>query len=468
MRSRPSPDPRREPDPPEAPNDPQIPNLRRIPDPRRVPVLGRVLILAAAAAALACAPRSSKQEGSYILENGLAVHLIPVQEASETALAVLYDLGGDHDPEGRSGLAHLIEHLYATAAAGDIPARTILEQVRRYPSGWNAQTGDRYTVFAAVFPPDSLRVELRDAALRMSDIQVTEEDLERERRRLHSEVANMYGGIPALACRNLARELAVPTPARGRRGGVPEQVNAITLEETRTRLWTYYGPGNARLVLAGSFRTGDVRRLVEQEFSGVPEVEPPPPLRERKAAGGGNTETALVHPIQQGMGPEACVAYPAPFPGDALYPAFLVHVARLWEKARESGRPGVRVQYAPLDDPRAAYFQTSVENTLDPEASAERIRRFVSETVAPAAAVEEIARARDLFGVLLGFASVQGGATGDDLYRIAFAAGRREQMGIDPSALDEAIRNVNEPDFREAAEKFFGPDRGSGVVVLTE
>ena len=79
----------------------------------------------------------------------------------------MYSIGNDHDPEGRSGLGHAIEHLYVTAAAGDEKARTAEELFRRYPAGANGQTGDRYTVLATVFNKNELDHELGDAAARM-------------------------------------------------------------------------------------------------------------------------------------------------------------------------------------------------------------------------------------------------------------------------------------------------------------
>src|SRR5882724_795225 len=91
------------------------------------------------------------KEEKFQLENGLTVLLRPIKGAKDTALVVLFSMGGDQDPQGRSGMAHLIEHLYVTAAAGNDKARTTDELIQRYPKGWNAQTGDRYTVIAAVF-----------------------------------------------------------------------------------------------------------------------------------------------------------------------------------------------------------------------------------------------------------------------------------------------------------------------------
>ena len=77
----------------------------------------------------------------------------------------LYGVGGDHDPQGRSGLAHLVEHVYVTAAAGETPSRTAEEYFQRYRAGCNAQTGDRYTVIATVFGKGELDGELRDPQL---------------------------------------------------------------------------------------------------------------------------------------------------------------------------------------------------------------------------------------------------------------------------------------------------------------
>src|SRR5215469_14193924 len=109
----------------------------------------------------------------YQLENGLTVILCPVTGAVETALVVMYSIGGDQDPNGMSGLAHLIEHTYVTAAAGTEKARTADEFANRYNGAWNAQTGDGYTLIAIVFPASTFKKELQDAAARMSDLRIT-------------------------------------------------------------------------------------------------------------------------------------------------------------------------------------------------------------------------------------------------------------------------------------------------------
>jgi zinc protease len=102
-----------------------------------------------------------------------------------------------------------------TAADGHAKPRTTEEFFGRYAEGANAQTGDRYTVFSAVFPKKDLETELKDAAARMGDLRITADVLARERPRLLIEVGHMFGAIPVLAAVNNARELVKPTP-RGR------------------------------------------------------------------------------------------------------------------------------------------------------------------------------------------------------------------------------------------------------------
>src|SRR5690349_685444 len=117
------------------------------------------LLLAASSAAAAPDPADPKQE-RFQLDNGLTVLVRPVQRSEQAAILVLYGIGGDHDPSGQCGLAHLIEHLYITAAAGTVEARTFQEFVKRYPKGWEAFTSDRFTILATVFPARDLDLEL--------------------------------------------------------------------------------------------------------------------------------------------------------------------------------------------------------------------------------------------------------------------------------------------------------------------
>src|SRR5262249_55129000 len=188
-----------------------------------------VALLVACPAGPAQGPANPPKVERFRLDNGLQVILRPVKGSKYVALVTLFALGEDHDPKGKSGLGHMLEHLYFTGPAGGEKARTIEDILARYPDRWNAQTGTDYTVLATVFPRADLRAELKDAAARMGDLRHGEDDLKRERPRVLDEVANMFGGIPAFAARNHARELVRPAPLGGRKGGAPSHVEGLTL-----------------------------------------------------------------------------------------------------------------------------------------------------------------------------------------------------------------------------------------------
>ena len=119
------------------------------------------------------------------------------------AVVVLYDVGELHDPPGKSGLGHLVEHIYVTAATPSTPQRTaqqFMENYRKEIAGLvisqcNAQTGDDYTVLAGVVPPNRLEEEIKQAAQRMSQLKIEQSDLDREVPRMMEEIHNMFEGI---------------------------------------------------------------------------------------------------------------------------------------------------------------------------------------------------------------------------------------------------------------------------------
>src|SRR5262249_41614055 len=184
---------------------------------------------------------------------------------------------------------HLVEHLYVTAAAGETKARTADEFMARYPAGWNAQTGDRYTVFATVFPKESLDAELQEAAARMAELQIMPLDLEREKPRVTGEVSNRFGGNPLLVVQNQARERTRPSPLAGRKAGLPEHVTALSVDDVQARWEQFYKPRNATLVVAGGIDPALARAAVTRHFAGIragtqaPDAAQPGQLRPGRA-----------------------------------------------------------------------------------------------------------------------------------------------------------------------------------------
>jgi zinc protease len=426
---------------------------------------------AGAGVARAPAPTPAAASGLFRLDNGLTVRVRPIRGASDVALLVLYKVGGDHDPLGRSGLAHLVEHLYVTAAAGANPARTAESFFQRYRAGCNAQTGDRYTVFATVFPKGDLEQELTEAAARMGDLRITAADLDREKPRLLDELANMFGRLPALGAVNVARELIRPTPRGGRKGGLPEHVSAITLDEVRAHWERYYRPKNAILVLAGAVDEAATRQAVTARFARLePGAELPQP-GEPGAPKAGAVRELSVRSLQPQAAPVACLAYAAPEPGSDLHAPFLVLVARFWAASAQpgagggagTGRPSV---YFPLlEDPAVLGASATAQPGETAARAIARLESFVGDTIAPPFRDDERASARQMFALFLGTAEIPDLALAQNPYGEGLSLARREQLGIDPLKLSRTIDALTERDVRRAADEIFTPARHAGAFL---
>ena len=406
----------------------------------------------------------------FTLDNGLTVMLRPMQGTEKVALVVLYAVGGLHDPKGQSGLAHLVEHCYVTASAGATPQRDMQGFMARYPDGWNAQTGDDYTVIAGVFKRETLDRELADAAGRMKHLRVLDSDLAREKPRIFVELRNMYAAMPHLAARNLAREKVCPSPHDGHKGGVADHINALQIAAVQQRLERYYKPKNATLVLAGAFDAAATRAAIEKHFGNIPSGDAisKPPDRPKPTLPA--TETIRVRPILPQAGAVVGLAYAAPKTDSDLYAPFLVLVARLRNRAQTLGAPPgqVPVHYAALDDPAAVSLCTPMKDGEKPDETVARLEAFVAEAAQGDVTTSDRMVTLQTFTFAFGLLSVPDQMLAQNIYGVAFAMGRRAQTGIDSAALKGAIETVTTDDLRRAAEAVFSEKVRAAAVVIPQ
>jgi zinc protease len=403
-------------------------------------------------------------------DNGLTVHLRPISGAKQTALVILYSVGSDHDPAGRSGLGHLVEHVYLTAAAGREKARTVEEFMRRYPDGANGQTGDRYTMFATLFPAQDLNDELRDAAARMSDLRITAADLERERPGLLEQIRNMFGGMPALAAQNHARELVRPTPGEGQHGGELAQIRSATVDEVQAHWARYYKPRNAIVALAGAFDPAGAAKAIKTHFAGLAAGEPAPNSHATGTPQFGAVRELKVKPMQPTDVTTIALAYPAPEPGSALYAPFLVLVSRLQAASSKLGGGPFPfpVYFTPLDDGAVVIVSSPAQKGENAAKAIARLEAFVAETIGPQLHHRELVATSQELAPILGATAIPDEVLGQNPYGVAFELGRWEQLGVDPVALGRSIEAVANPDLRRVATEVFAPSRHAGAFVVVE
>jgi zinc protease len=402
------------------------------------------------------------------LDNGLTVYLRPIKGAKQVALVVLYSIGSDHDPAGKSGLSHLAEHIYLTAAAGGAKARTTEEMQQRYPEGANGQTGDRSTMITTTFPEAELDEEVRDAAARMGDLRVTPDDVERERPRVVEEVGNMFGNIPALAAQNHARELIRPTPAGGRHGGDPGSIKAIRTLDVQEHLGRFYRPRNAIVSIAGGFDPARAKQAILAHFAKLAAGEKASSPREPGAPGFGVMREIKAEFLDPDDRPMACLVYLAPSPQNDLYAPFLVLITRLWSDAEKLGGGAQNlfpVYFTPMGDGAVVGVSSPLKPGETSKQAFARLEAFVAETVKPGLQPNEAASALQMLGSLFQTLPVPDDQLARNPYGVAFALGRLEQMKIDPARFNKSFEAVTDDSLRKAAAAFFDPARHAAAFV---
>ncbi len=396
------------------------------------------------------------------LENGLRVAARQVGGTDAVAVVAVYQVGEGHDPEGRSGLAHLIEHLLVTAPAEGAPRRSLEEVAARYARGFHAKTGETATAIGGVVPAAALEAELREVAARMGALRPAEEDLARERAHLVDEIGAMWERTPPLVAANRARELVLALAPGRRRGGTAEGLSAIDLALVRDRVARWYKPANALVSIAGGADPQRALALARAVFARLPRGErAPPPLlaevRERAAASAPVEHTIardLGRPRAAGAslgGPLTVAALPAPAPSDPDFPPFLVLAARL---GLRGARAGVRVAFEPLEDGRVF--------TLSTDRGAGALRAFL------AGAAGDVARAVPTNAEAeMALAPVLGDPRRQREIEAALRPAMQLHLGIDPEELRAAVERASSAALARAARRWLDPER-AGIVTVRE
>ena len=390
---------------------------------------------------------------TYTLDNGLKVTLIDTPGGERSAIVVLYDIGGDHDPPGKSGLTHLLEHLHVSAATEHQEARSVQEYMHQYPLGWNAQTGAQHTIFSTVFPKDQIKTELRDAADRMRDLRITQADLDREIPRVIREVGSMFEFYPQLLAFNHGMELVRPSLHDGRRGGAPDEVRNLTLEELQAFHAAHYRPANARLIVA----TPDVERIrpmIDELFAGIEpgsRIDPPPP-RPKPA---GDREDLIT--IRTEHSPEypyiAGVVMRAPEVDDDAYATFLIVTGRLFRSTLVTdAQPKPTVQYGLLDAPETLVITDMVRDGETLADARSRVDSVVHDALHDPVNPEDAAWLEFSYGHMFGMKDIHPMMAKNNPYIVAFATGRQAQMGLNGDLLLKQLRAVEDTELSDLRE----------------
>jgi zinc protease len=208
----------------------------------------------------------------YRLPNGLRVILTEDHRLPQVSVNVWYHVGAANQTPGRSGFAHLFEHMMFTPTQHAKDPDGILESIGA--SGVNGSTSFDRTNYFATVPANELPAALWVESERMAFLLPT---LDAEKLRIQRDVVsnerrqryeNAPYGLAVLRICDLLYPL--PHPYYECVIGNADEIQAATVGDVRDFFHRYYGPNNASLVLVGDFDPKVARSLVDKYFADVP------------------------------------------------------------------------------------------------------------------------------------------------------------------------------------------------------
>ncbi|MFD4658393.1 M16 family metallopeptidase [Kitasatospora sp. NPDC058444] len=221
------------------------------------------------------APASSRGIAitEHRLANGLRVvlsedHLTPV-----AAVCLWYDVGSRHEVKGRTGLAHLFEHLMFQGSA-NVSNNGHFELVQGAGGSLNGTTSFERTNYFETMPAHQLELALWLEADRMGSLlaALDEASMENQRDVVKNERRQRYDNVPYGTAFEKLTALSFPDghPYHHTPIGSMADLDAATLEDARTFFRTYYAPNNAVLSIVGDIDPEQTVAWVEKYFGSIP------------------------------------------------------------------------------------------------------------------------------------------------------------------------------------------------------
>jgi zinc protease len=204
------------------------------------------------------------------LANGLKLvtsvdHSVPLVN-----IQIFYGVGSKDDPQGRSGFAHLFEHMMFKATK-DMPAEYMDRLTEDVGGLNNASTWDDFTNYFDVVPSNHLERLLWAEAERMSSLMVDETNFKSERAVVEEELrqrvlADPYGRFQALA---IPENSFIVHPYKRPGIGSIADLEAAGIRDVQDFHATYYRPDNAMLIVVGDFDPKQLDGWIEKYFGGI-------------------------------------------------------------------------------------------------------------------------------------------------------------------------------------------------------
>ncbi len=213
------------------------------------------------------------------LSNGLRVLVHEEQRTPVVCVNLWYYVGSKDERPGRTGFAHLFEHLMFEGSQ-NVPKGQFDELLENVGGSNNGSTSPDRTNYWETVPANALELPLFLESDRMGWFleTITQEKLDGQRDVVKNERLQSYENRPyGLAYETIMKHLFPPQhPYHWPVIGWMPDLDAATLEDVRAFFSTYYAPNNAALAVAGAVHADEVFELAERYFGAIPAAPEPP------------------------------------------------------------------------------------------------------------------------------------------------------------------------------------------------
>jgi zinc protease len=335
----------------------------------------------------------------YRLDNGLRVVLSRDASAPVVAVNLWYNVGSRNERPGRTGFAHLFEHMMFQGSA-NVPEMAHFALIEQAGGSLNGSTWLDRTNYFETLPAHYLELGLWLESDRLGWLlpAMTQEKLDNQRDVVKNERRWRVDNQPYGDWDERLQALLYPSshPYHHSVIGSMADLDAASLEDVEQFFRTYYAPNNAVLSLVGDFEPERARALIERYFGEIPHGPPVPPIPGESALpatlGGAVSETVA----QDISLARVYQAYRIPpYGSDDFYPALVASYVLGWGRASLLYRTLVRERQLAQDVVAYAFpivlgaSMLVVWATARPDASVDELERVLSEQIEGLASVDD-------------------------------------------------------------------------------
>jgi predicted Zn-dependent peptidase len=209
------------------------------------------------------------------LSNGLRVIIAEDHYAPVFAIAVSYEVGSKDERPGRTGFAHLFEHMMFKGSE-NVGAGEHFFLIFNYGGNMNGTTSTDRTLYYEVLPKNQLDLGLFLESDRMRSLAVTKDNLDNQRQAVQEERRQGLDNQPYGKSGERFNEMAYDNFAYKHSViGSMDDLNAASVQDVQDFFRTYYAPNNAVIALVGDLNTKETLAKMEKYFGNIPRQTSP-------------------------------------------------------------------------------------------------------------------------------------------------------------------------------------------------